>query len=731
MTAPWNAPVERPQDEVAVPGTKWGVVGVGNAKEVEDFAERLRALKERSGRSYGSLATRLHVSTSTLHRYCNGDAVPVEYASVERFARLCGATPEELLALHRRWILADASRRRAREADRESATGRPAADGTASAPRGGGTDRPAAGGAVARAADARPADGAAREADTRSADGTGLEADRESAVGRPAVDGAAREADARAADGKSRRAADRREGAEDLSETPDTSESAASPDVRPAADRRPGLAATSGPDSVTAPPPDEATEVGPKHRTKAAEVGAANLAQITTARPSTPAEAASTTDTPNGRTTAAAESDPSPGRPEGATAPDRAVLGPGGAHQSGAGQQPGHATERTGGGKTLSASAGHAQPPGAPTGDARSTPTGNAQSTPTGNAPSTPTARRRLRAVPGSGGGSGSGSAVVSRARRPWALLAGAAAVVVLAVTAVEVRPPGEDGRKDAAASPPSAAPSSTPRSGPTARGHLDRQKTDGDDASGAPRGDDKGRKGERGKEQRANGGASGSPAPGASKGSDGGGSAQVPLTLSTRSHVWENGCGHRYLIDRSPSEVAPPPTEQDAPTWAAAHGAVHGGTTNVEVTVQGRASSAVVLQALHVRVVGRRTPLAWSSFAMDNGCGGSLTPRAFSVNLDAARPLARPTEGNDAGKPIPAVRLPYRVSASDPEVLLVNARTAGCDCSWYLELDWASGGRSGTLRIDDHGSPFRTSSIKGRPQYAYDYTDGSWHTSE
>ncbi|MEV6005558.1 helix-turn-helix domain-containing protein [Streptomyces sp. NPDC051976] len=80
--------------------------------EVEDFATRLRELKERSGRSYGTLATRLHLSTSTLHRYCNGAAVPGDYAPVERFARLCGATPEELLALHRSWLLADASRRR-------------------------------------------------------------------------------------------------------------------------------------------------------------------------------------------------------------------------------------------------------------------------------------------------------------------------------------------------------------------------------------------------------------------------------------------------------------------------------------------------------------------------------------------------------------------------------------------------------------------------------------------
>ncbi|WP_371578076.1 helix-turn-helix domain-containing protein [Streptomyces sp. NBC_01314] len=76
-----------------------------------DFAELLRELKERSGLSYGVLAKRLHMSTSTLHRYCNGDAVPTDYAPVERLARLCKATPEELVELHRAWVLADAVRR--------------------------------------------------------------------------------------------------------------------------------------------------------------------------------------------------------------------------------------------------------------------------------------------------------------------------------------------------------------------------------------------------------------------------------------------------------------------------------------------------------------------------------------------------------------------------------------------------------------------------------------------
>lgn len=76
----------------------------------DEFSELLGRLKERSGLSYGVLGKRLHMSASTLHRYVNGDAVPTDYAPVERFARVCKATPEELVELHRRWILADARR---------------------------------------------------------------------------------------------------------------------------------------------------------------------------------------------------------------------------------------------------------------------------------------------------------------------------------------------------------------------------------------------------------------------------------------------------------------------------------------------------------------------------------------------------------------------------------------------------------------------------------------------
>ncbi|WP_225654832.1 hypothetical protein [Streptomyces pseudogriseolus] len=201
------------------------------------------------------------------------------------------------------------------------------------------------------------------------------------------------------------------------------------------------------------------------------------------------------------------------------------------------------------------------------------------------------------------------------------------------------------------------------------------------------------------------------------------------PLTWSVNSHAWAYGCGHDYVVAKPPAQVPPPPAPQDARTWAATQGAVHGGETLVELSVQGRSDTAVVLTALRVRVAGRSAPASGNAYAMDQGCGGALTPRYFDVDLDKDRPIARAVAGNDAGEPIAAVRMPYRVSATDPEVLMVTARTEGCDCRWYLELDWSSQGRTGTVRIDDRGRPFRTSAVEGLPHYEYDTLNRSWRT--
>lgn len=199
-----------------------------------------------------------------------------------------------------------------------------------------------------------------------------------------------------------------------------------------------------------------------------------------------------------------------------------------------------------------------------------------------------------------------------------------------------------------------------------------------------------------------------------------------VPLTWTASSQVWELGCDHDYVIDKQPAQVPPPPAPQDAGTWAATQNAVHGGDTIVQISVQGRSSTAVVLEDLRVRVVGRTAPAPGVAYSMADGCGGGLTPRYFDVDLDKDRPIARPVAGEGPdGQTVSTMRLPYRVSSTDPEVLRVNAGTEGCDCRWYIELDWSSQGRSGTVRVDDHGRPFRTSAIKGLPHYWYGFVNG------
>ncbi|WP_159059284.1 helix-turn-helix domain-containing protein, partial [Streptomyces scabiei] len=88
--------------------------------DVQRFAASLTRLKERTDRSYGQLARRLNMNTSTLHRYCAGGTVPLDFAPVERFAVLCGATGEERLELHRLWLSAMAARQRVRGAGPEA-----------------------------------------------------------------------------------------------------------------------------------------------------------------------------------------------------------------------------------------------------------------------------------------------------------------------------------------------------------------------------------------------------------------------------------------------------------------------------------------------------------------------------------------------------------------------------------------------------------------------------------
>ena len=436
-------------------------------EETADFAALIRELKDRSGLSYGVLAKRLHMSTSTLHRYCNGDAVPTEYAPVERFARLCKATPDELVEAHRRWILADGARQR----ERKAAAGSSAAAVTAEP----GTNTPA-------------------------------------------------------------------------STTP----------------------APTGTEAITAPTP--------------------------TATPDT-----SEPPTPN----------------------------------------------------------------------------------------STPTPHNRRRTT----------------------LLAAAAVAVVLAATALVPRlVSGGDGsgdRKQEAGSVTSAGHGTNSPSA-SAKSTSSRSSSSSPSHRASPSGS-----------ATAKTGASATPS---SKAGGADVAAGIPLTVTSRPYAWESPCSQTYLVDEDAAKVPPPPTEQDAPSWVSALGAVSADSQFLELTVQGTGQETVVLQSLNVRVVQSGAPLAWNAYAMGYigvGCGGGVPTHSFDVGLDAIRPVATPKAGQTG--------LPYKVSESDPEVLYITAAAASHDVRWYLELAWTSGTRHGVLRIDDQGKPFHTSGMSGRPHYGYSLDDSEW----
>ncbi|GGS54208.1 helix-turn-helix domain-containing protein [Streptomyces griseoviridis] len=448
----------------------------------DDFAGLLRELKERSGLSYGALGKRLHMSASTLHRYVKGEVVPAEFGPVERLARLCRATPEELLELHRRWIRADALRGVKGEGADEGPVGAVGAAG--------------AGEAAARTDEAGQLDEAGE-------------------AGQPDEAGEGREAGA---------------------------------------------------------------------------TGEADDAEVTV------------------------------------------VGGDGGDGE--------------------------------------------------------PRRRSRKRAVY-------TGTGV------------GLAAAVALVVALLPDGGSG-DGSADTVGASVSTAPSAS-EAAPTRSASAGARTS----VSASPS-----------DSARTEAGKGAGPRAGASRSAKATGAASapavdaVPVTVQTTPYYWDVPCEQNFLIDRSPGNVNEPPPQQDAVGWVTALGGVAADRQQVALTVQGTGEETVVLEALHVRVVGSGAPLGWNEYAMGVGCGGGVGTKSFDVSLDLGNPLATPVNGQRG--------FPYKVSESDPEVFYVNAHTNGHDVRWQLELDWSSGSRHGTIRIDDHGKPFRTSA-SGTDYYGWPLGGSGW----
>ncbi|MER5402844.1 helix-turn-helix transcriptional regulator [Streptomyces sp. NPDC002599] len=309
-------------------------------------------------------------------------------------------------------------------------------------------------------------------------------------------------------------------------------------------------------------------------------------------------------------------------------------------------------------------------------------------------------------------------ASVPARWSRRAVVLAGAGAVVAAAIvsTALTVRfgsGAGEDDTKGKAvalgapsapgASRTGAAPGTHHGSASASPSHGARPRPTGSTTAGAV--DEHG---------AADGGATGGGA--GDKNREGAGAPNVVAD----AYKWDSPCSQHYLVNRDAPQVPPPPpNESDARGWVTALGGVASGEQMIALTVQGTGRATVVLEALHVRVVQKGAPLAWNDYVMGVGCGGGVETKSFTVDLDAGSP-ATALKGGQRD-------FPYKVSESDPEVFYVFADARAHDVSWYLEIDWSSGTKSGTVRVDDHGKPFRTSGNAGRPAYEHPLGSSEW----
>jgi hypothetical protein len=151
-------------------------------------------------------------------------------------------------------------------------------------------------------------------------------------------------------------------------------------------------------------------------------------------------------------------------------------------------------------------------------------------------------------------------------------------------------------------------------------------------------------------------------------------------------------------------------PNVEDAKQWVTAGATDQGSevpfTGNVRLAVQGTTPTAVVLSDMRVRIRSQ-SPAGGVLARVGEVCGGDQSVRRFAVDLLRSPPSVT----SIAGSKTPAVDFPYRVSNGDPEVFNVAVDRLDCDCTWVIEIDWASAGQTGTLTVDNNGRPFRTTS--------------------
>jgi hypothetical protein len=216
---------------------------------------------------------------------------------------------------------------------------------------------------------------------------------------------------------------------------------------------------------------------------------------------------------------------------------------------------------------------------------------------------------------------------------------------------------------------------------------------------------------------------------------------AALPFTISVSVDPtipgFDQGCRQVSLPAPWYAPGAPSPLTQDTVNaWEKAQHGVDGHQTFVTIILQGTSDQAVTIQPPQVEVRNRAAALNGPAVEFSGGCGGVVPVRRFAINLDADHPAVTYQDGTSLGV-IPsgsgsikeAAAPVISVSATDPEYFLVSATAAASYVHWFLELQWQSMGRSGTVQIGDGSAsvPFATTAVRFPGPKYYLNSDATW----
>ena len=196
---------------------------------------------------------------------------------------------------------------------------------------------------------------------------------------------------------------------------------------------------------------------------------------------------------------------------------------------------------------------------------------------------------------------------------------------------------------------------------------------------------------------------------------------SEPPLvTSSAGEQVHE--CGTALFVrDPQAQELiaAPVPSGLDWNAFRREHDATPAGSSVVEVSIQGETARTITLTGVDFEVE-RRSRATGAVFS--NPCGDALTGRSLVVDLDREPPAVvastRDPEGIAGVPDSQPIRFPWTVSVTDPLLLYIVARTKQCDCTWRATVPWRSGGKSGTIAIDNAGRGYTVVGTERAPYF-------------